>query len=146
MTTRRTLTDLMDEVSVRNRDWSSQQDLGIDRATVAAAWQESDDPRAMLLLLAALHPRRDKEKCLELATQMSFFEPMRVAAHTMSRLRDGGMVFNGQSPFYFIQLFRRLRTALQWVEDTERSRLEPRLAAAIRVVVHDPFTLAGPAA
>src|SRR5689334_6550507 len=35
VTTRRTLTDLMDEVSGRNRDWSSPQDLGFDRVTVA---------------------------------------------------------------------------------------------------------------
>lgn len=146
MTTRRTLTDLMDEVSRRNRDWSLPQDLGFDRATVAAAWRASEDPLAMLLLLAALHPRRDEEKCLELATEMSFFEPMRVQAHTMSRLSGGGVNFNGPCPFYFIRLYMRLRTALPWIEDTERSRLEPELAVAIRAVVHDPFTLVGPAA
>lgn len=145
VTTRRTLTDLMDEVSGRNRDGSSPQDLGFDRATVAAAWRASDDPLAMLLLLAALHPRREEEKCLELATELSFFEPMRVEARTMSR-RRGGMHVDGRCPFYFSQLYQRLRAALRAIEDTERSRLEPELAAAIRVVVPDPFTLVGPAA
>ncbi|MCP3138364.1 hypothetical protein [Pyxidicoccus xibeiensis] len=145
MTTRRTLTDLMDEVAGRNRDWSSPQDLGSDRATVSGAWLASDDPLAMLLLLAALHPRRAEEKCLELATALSFFEPMRVTAHTMSRNR-GGMYVNGSLPFYFVRLYQRLRVAFRTVEDTRRSRLEPELAAAIRVVVHDPFTLVGPAA
>ncbi|NOJ92823.1 hypothetical protein HMI51_07740 [Corallococcus coralloides] len=145
MTTRRTLTDLMAEVSGRARDWASPQDLGVDPMTVVAAWLASDDPVAMLFLLAAVHPRREVEKCIELATEMSFFEPMRDEAHTMSR-RLPGMNFNGRSPFYFIHLYQRLRAALQWMEDTQRSQLEPELAAAIRVVVPDPFTLAGPAA
>ncbi|NPD22095.1 hypothetical protein [Corallococcus exiguus] len=146
MTTRRTLTDLMNEVSGRSaRDWSVPQDLGCDRMTVTAAWLASDDPVAMLFLLAAVHPRREVEKCIELATEMSFFEPMRDEAHTMSR-RLPGMNFNGRSPFYFIHLYQMLHSALRWMEDTERSRLEPELAAAIRVVVPDPFTLVGPAA
>ncbi|GMU06374.1 hypothetical protein [Corallococcus caeni] len=145
MTTPRTLTDLMEQMPGRNRDWSLPQDLGVDRVTVTAAWLASDDPPAMLLLLAALHPKREVEKCIELATGMSFFEPMRVEAHSMSR-RLPGMNVNGRSPFYFIHLFQRLRVALQMTWDTERSRLEPELAAAIRVVVPDPFTLVGPAA
>ncbi|RKG89481.1 hypothetical protein D7W82_07220 [Corallococcus sp. CA049B] len=144
MTTRRTLTDLMAEVSGRARDWASPQDLGVDPMTVVAAWLASDDPVAMLFLLAAVHPRREVEMCIKLATEMSFFEPMRDEAHTMSR-RLPGMNVNGRSPFYFIHLYQRLRAASQWMEDTQRSQLEPELAAAIRVVVPDPFTLAGPA-
>ncbi|NOK14347.1 hypothetical protein [Corallococcus exercitus] len=145
MTTRRALTDLMAEVSGRAREWSSPQDLGCDRVPVTAAWLASDDPRAMMLLLAAVHPRRHEEKCIELATEMSFFETMRYEAHMMSRRRSG-MNFNGRSPFYFIHLYQLLRSAWQVTEDTERSRLGPELAAAIRVVVPDPFTLVGPAA
>ncbi|RKG71922.1 hypothetical protein D7W79_30070 [Corallococcus exercitus] len=145
MTTRRTLTDLMAEVSPRARDWSLPQDLGVDRVTVAAAWLASDDPPAMLLLLAALHPKRAEERCFELATQMSFFEPMRIEAHVMSRWR-GGMLTNGRSPFYFLSLYQRLRNALQAFEDPERSQLGSKLAAAIRVVVPDPFTPVAPAA
>jgi hypothetical protein len=114
---RRTLTDLMDEVSGRNRDGSSPQDLGFDRVTVAAAWLASDNPLAMLLLLAALHSRREEEKCLALATELSFFEPMRVEARTMSR-RRGGMHVDGRCPFYFIQLYQGLRAALRVIEDT----------------------------
>jgi hypothetical protein len=135
----------MDEVSGRKRDWLSPQDLGFDRATVAAAWLASDDPPAMLFLLAVLHPRRHEETCVALATEMSFFEPMRVDAHSMSRRRRG-MNFNGTSPFRFIRLYQLLRGALLVSEDTQRSQLEPELAAAIRVVVPDPFTLAEPAA
>ncbi|WP_375758709.1 hypothetical protein [Corallococcus exercitus] len=145
MTTPRTLTDLMDEVSGRARDWSLPQDLGFDRMTGAAAWLASDDPLAMLFLLAAVHPRREEAMCIELATKMSFFEPMRDEADTMSRRRSG-MNFNGRSPFYFIHLYQRLRAAWQVTEDTQRSRLGPELAAAIRVVVPDPFTLVRPAA
>ncbi len=145
VTTRCTLTDLMDQVSGRNPDWSLPQDLDADPATVAAAWLAGDDPLAMLLLLAALHPRREEEKCLELATELSFFEPMRVEARRMSRLR-GGMHVDGRCPFYFSQLHQRLRAALRAIEGAERSRIEPELATAIRVVVHDPFTLVGPAA
>ncbi|WP_043321305.1 hypothetical protein [Corallococcus coralloides] len=145
MTTRRTLTDLMNEVAGRAHEWSSPQDLGCDRMTVMAAWLASDDPVAMLFLLAAVHPRREVEKCVELATAMSFFEPMRYQAHLMSR-RLPGMNFNGRSLFYFISLYQRLRAALQAFEDTERSRLGLELATAIRVVVPDPFTLVGPAA
>jgi hypothetical protein len=145
MTTRRTLTDLMAEVSGRGRDGSLPQDLGLDRATVAAAWLASDDPLAMLLLLGKLHPQREEEKCFELATELSFFEPMRVQAHRMSGLRGGGHNYNGPSLFRFMRLFGLLSTTLRWMEATERSRLEPELVAAIRVVVHDPFTLVGPA-
>lgn len=145
MTTLRTLTDLMAQVSGRNRDWSLSQDLGVDRVTVTAAWLASDDPVAMLFLLAALHPKREVEKCIELATGMSFFEPMRAEAHSMSR-RLPGMNFNGRSPFYFIHLYQMLRAALRVSDDAERSQLEPQLAAAIRVVVPDPFTLVRSAA
>ncbi|RKG68535.1 hypothetical protein D7V80_12355 [Corallococcus sp. CA054B] len=145
MTAQRTLTDLMAEVAGRARDWSLPQDLGSDRMTVTAAWLASDDPLAMLFLLAAVHPRREVEMCIKLATEMSFFEPMRNEAHSMSR-RLPGMNFNGRSPFYFIALYQRLHSALRWMEGTQRSRLEPELAAAIRVVVPDPFTLVGPAA
>ncbi|MFP2963987.1 hypothetical protein ACLEPN_41330 [Myxococcus sp. 1LA] len=97
MTTRRTLRDLMEAVSGRHRNWASPQDLGFDRVMVAAAWLASDDPLAMLLLLAAVHPHR-------------------------------------------------LSAAWRVTEDTRWSRLEPELAAAIRVVVPDPFTLVGPVA
>ncbi|QSQ26447.1 hypothetical protein JY651_16605 [Pyxidicoccus parkwayensis] len=45
-----------------------------------------------------------------------------------------------------MRLYQRLRVAFRWVEDTNLSQLEPKLAAAIRGVVHDPFTLVGPAA
>ncbi|RKH64857.1 hypothetical protein D7X55_11285 [Corallococcus sp. AB049A] len=145
MTTRSTLTDLMHEVSSRNGDWASPRDLGVDRVTVVAAWLSSDDPAAMLLLLAALHPKRQVETCVALATRMSFFEPMRVEAHSMSR-RLPGMNFNGRSPFYFIHLYQLLRSALQVTEDTERPRLKSELAAAIRAVIPEPFTLVGPAA
>ncbi|WP_224249067.1 hypothetical protein [Hyalangium gracile] len=144
MTTLRTLTDLMDEVHGRAREWASPQELGVDRDTVRAAWLASDDPLAMLLLLAALHPRRHEEKCIELATGMSFFRPMLLEADSMSRRRSG-MNFNGASPFRFIKLWQLLRAAWRVIDDTERSRLEPQLAAAIRVVVPDPFTLVGPA-
>ncbi|MBN9686410.1 MULTISPECIES: hypothetical protein [unclassified Corallococcus] len=141
----RTLTDLMAEVAGRAHEWSTPQDLGCDRVTVAAAWLASDDPVAMLFLLAAVHPRREVEMCIKLATEMSFFEPMRDEAHTMSR-RLPGMNFNGRSPFYFMALYQRLSAALQWIEDTERAQLEHKLATAIRVVVPDPFTFGGPAA
>ncbi|MGE6761653.1 hypothetical protein ACQKGO_26820 [Corallococcus interemptor] len=144
MTTRSTLTGLMHEVSSRNGDWASPRDLGVARVTVTAAWLASDDPAAMLLLLAALHPKRQVETCIALATGMSFFEPMRVEAHSMSG-RLPGMNFNGRSPFYFIHLYQLLRGALRTLDDTERSRLGFELAAAIRVVVPDPFTLVGPA-
>ncbi|MHA7629929.1 hypothetical protein [Corallococcus sp. M7] len=143
MTKPRTLTDLMAEVSGRAHEWSTPQDLGCDRVTVTDAWLASDDPVAMLFLLAAVHPRREVELCIKLATEMSFFEPMRDEAHTMSR-RLPGMNFNGRSPFYFIALYQRLSAALRVTEDTKRSRLEPELAAAIRVVIPDPFTLVGP--
>ncbi|MBN8232676.1 hypothetical protein JYK02_34680 [Corallococcus macrosporus] len=144
MTTQRTLTDLMAEVHRRAHEWASPQDLGVERPTVTAAWLTSDDPVAMLLLLAAVHPRREEAMCIELATRMSFFEPMRYEAHLMSRRRSG-MNFNGRSPFYFIALYQRMRSALQPFDDTERSQLGPKLAEAIRGVVPDPFTLASPA-
>ncbi|WP_224371711.1 hypothetical protein [Hyalangium versicolor] len=146
VTTQRTLTDLMAEVSGRRiPGWGSPQDLGFDRATVTAAWLASDDPLAMLLLLAALYPRREEEKCVELVTEMSFFRPMWLEADSMSRRRSG-MNFNGTTPFRFIRLYHLLQRDLQVIEDSERSRLEPKLGAAIRVVVPDPFTLVGPAA
>ncbi|RKH55633.1 hypothetical protein [Corallococcus aberystwythensis] len=145
MTPPRTLTDMMAEVHSRARDWSLRQDLGFEPAAVGAAWMASDDPVAMLLLLAALHPKRDVEKCFELATAMSFFEPMRAHAHTMNGCRPG-MNFNGTSLFYFIRLYTRLRSALQVFEGAERSELDSKLAAAIRAVVPDPFTLARPTA
>ena len=145
MSAGRTLTDLMAEVSSRARDWASVQELGFERETVVAAWLASDDPVAMLLLLAALHPKREVQKCLELATALSFFEPMRVLAHTIRRWSSGAVATNGQSPFYFMRLHQRLRSAFPWVEDTRLARLQPELAAAIRAVFPDPYTLAGPA-
>ncbi|NTX01953.1 hypothetical protein [Myxococcus sp. CA040A] len=135
----------MAEVSGRARDWASAQELGFERGTVAAAWPESDDPLAMLLLLAALHPRREEERCLEVATALSFFEPMRVQAHTMRRWRSS-IPTNGQSPFYVMRLYQLLRAAFPWVKDTKRSRLDPELAPGIRAVIEDPYTLVAPAA
>ncbi|AKF85196.1 hypothetical protein SAMN05443572_113125 [Myxococcus fulvus] len=136
----------MAEVSSRARDWASVQELGVERETVVAAWRASDDPVAMLFLLAALHPGREKEKCLELATALSFFEPMRVLARTIERWSSGAFPTNGQSPFYFMRLYQRLRSAFPWVEDTRLAQLQPELAAAIRAVFPDPYTLVGPAA
>ncbi|MCP3065606.1 hypothetical protein LXT21_43255 [Myxococcus sp. K38C18041901] len=145
MTTPRTLTDLMAEVSSRARDWGEAQELGVERGAVVAAWLESDDPVAMLHLLVALYPKREKEKCLELATALSFFEPMRDLAHTIRRW-SSGIPTNGQSPFYFMRSFQRLNNAFRWMEDTTRSDLEPKLVAAIRAAFPDPYTLVGPAA
>ncbi|WP_223752061.1 hypothetical protein ACJ2CR_17285 [Myxococcus faecalis] len=146
MTPGRTLTDLMAEVSSRARDWGSVQELGVAPETVVAAWLESDDPVAMLHLLVALHPQREKEKCLELATALSFFEPMRELAHVIRRWSSGAVPTNGQSPFYFMRLFQRLNSSFRWMEETTRSDLEPKLVAAIRAAFPDPYTLDGPAA
>ncbi|WP_426747641.1 hypothetical protein VZQ01_09680 [Myxococcus faecalis] len=145
MTPGRTLTDLMAEVSSRARDWGSVQELGVAPETVVAAWRASDDPVAMLHLLVALHPKRETEKCLELATALSFFEPMGDLAHTIRRW-SSGIPTNGQSPFYFMRLFQRLSTSFRWMDATTRSDLEPKLVAAIRAAFPDPYTLAGPAA
>ncbi len=145
MVTRRTLTELMAEVSSRARDWGEVQALGVERGAVVAAWLESDDPVAMLHLLVALHPQREKEKCLELATALSFFEPMRELAHVIRRWSSGAVPTNGQSPFYFMRLFQRLSSSFRWMEETTRSELEPKLVAAIRSAFPDPYTLVGPA-
>ncbi|MCK8500110.1 hypothetical protein [Myxococcus fulvus] len=145
MVTRRTLTELMAEVSSRARDWGEVQALGVERGAVVAAWLESDDPVAMLHLLVALHPQREKEKCLELATALSFFEPMRELAHVIRRWSSGAVPTNGQSPFYFMRLFQRLSSSFRWMEETTRSELEPKLVAANRSAFPDPYTLVGPA-
>ncbi|PCC68759.1 hypothetical protein SAMN02745121_07456 [Nannocystis exedens] len=58
--------------------------------------------------------------------------------------RRAGMHVDSRCPFRFLHLWQRRRVAFVRSEDTERSRLEPELAAAIRVIVHDPFTLVGP--
>jgi hypothetical protein len=140
MTPPPSLRDLMEGLRQRGGDWSTAQEPGADRATVTRAWLASDDAFAMLLLLAALHPDRNVPVCDALVANMSFFSPMREEGERQARCRPG-MNYNGPSRFQFLHLAQRLRNALFEMDEPDRAAVEPRLSAALRVVVVDPYVV-----
>lgn len=134
------LSELIERVRLREGSWSSVQDLDAEPAAVVSAWMDSDDPFAMLLLFAAIHPHHDEPVCDALVASMSFFEPMRRVQRTQAHAR-GGMNYNGPDPFRFLYLAQRMRGALSALSPAERLALESRLAASIRAVVPNPHAL-----
>lgn len=140
--TRTTLSQLMEDVRQRGGPWSCAQDPGADRGIVTDAWLASEDPFAMLLLLAALHPQRNEPVCDALVESMSFFPPMRREGEKQALSRPG-MNYNGPDRFRFLHLAQRIRHAASELKAAERSTVEPQLSAAIRAVVRDPYALAG---
>lgn len=130
----------MEALRCRGGWWASPQDPGADRATVTAAWVASEDPFAMLLLLAALHPQKNEPVCDALVASMSFFAPMRDEAAKQARCRPG-MNYNGPDRFRFRHLAMRIRQSLSELDAAERRSIEPKLSAAIRTVVRDPYAL-----
>lgn len=140
--TRDTLSRLMEDLRQRGGPWSCAQDPGADRESLTAAWLASEDPFAMLLLLAAVHPQRNEPVCDALVASMSFFAPMRQEGEKLARCRPG-MSYNGPDRFRFLHLAQRIRGALSEMKRVERSAVEPQLSAAIRTVVRDPHALAG---
>ena len=132
------LSELMDRVRARATLWSSPQDLDAAPADVKSGWAASRDPFAMLLLLAALHPEHDERACEAVVMKMSFFEPMRLEHERQARSRLG-MLYNGPDRFRFLHVAQRVRNALARVDAKERADLEPKLCAAIRTVVSDPY-------
>lgn len=131
---------MMEALRQRGGPWSSAQDLGADRASVTAAWRASEDPFAMLLLLAAIHPHPNEPVCLALVAAMSFFSPMRREGETQAQSL-AGMNYNGPDRARFLHLAQRIRGALSETPAAERSTVAQALSAAIRAVVGDPYAL-----
>ena len=137
----RSLSVLMDDLRRRGSgSWSSVQRPDAPPAVLAAAWASSDDPVAMLLLLAALHPHRDLAVCGALVTAMSFFPPMREEAEKQARSR-AGMHYDGPARFRFLHLAQRMRTTLADLTGAERSAVAAPLCDAMRKVVDDPYAV-----
>ena len=136
----RALSELMERVRARGEPWSEPHDLRAERADVVAAWDASEDPFAMLLLLAALHPGRHERACEALVARMASFPPMRREAERQEKARPG-MTYNGPDRFRFLHVAQRVRFGLSELSPEERRSTEARLADAIRVVVADPFSL-----
>lgn len=110
------------------------------RKRMTAAWAVSDDPFAMLLFLAVIHPPRNVPVCDALVRGMSFYPPMRRVAALQAKARPG-MNYNGTSRFTFIYLAQRARQSLQETPPEERVAVAASLASAIREVVPDPYAL-----
>lgn len=134
------LSELMEGVRRRGDLWSSAQDIGAEPAAVTSAWLQSNDPFAMLLLLAAIHPHHNEPVCDALVSSMCFFAPMRQEQEKQARSRPG-MNYNGPDRFRFLHLAQRIRNALSGMTPAARVEIEPRLTAAIRAVVSNPFVL-----
>lgn len=110
------------------------------RERMTAAWAVSDDPFAMLLFLAVIHTPRNVPMCDALGQRMSFYPPMRRVVELQAQARPG-MNYNGTSRFTFIYLAQRVRQSLRETPPHERVTVAASLAAAIREVVPDPYTL-----
>ena len=133
----------MEAVRRRGDSWSREQDIGADRASVTAAWGMSNDPFAMLLLLAAIHPHHDEPVCAALVTSMAFFPPMHEEAEKQA-VSHAGMNTSGPDRVRLLHLAQRIRGGLERLNAAERAPVEARLSDAMRVVVRSPHELARP--
>lgn len=134
------LTTIVDALRERGGSWALPQTPPADRATVIAAWATSDDPFAMLLLLAALHPKQNVPVCDALVASMAFHPAMQAEAAKQARARPG-MNYNGPDRFRFRHLAMIVRQLRSGLADADRSRVDGELSAAIRGVVADPYVL-----
>ena len=136
------LSELIEAVRLRGASWAAPQEIGAAPGEVMAGWATSRDPFAMLLLLAALHPEHNEPVCDALVASMSFFAPMKREQEKQARSRPG-MNYNGPDRFRFLHLAQRLRNGLS-ANEPERAEMEPKLSAAIRTVVGDPYVVSLP--
>ena len=140
-TSPRALTELIEAWRDTNpgsfTDWDSFVAMPFyDPARIRAAWLASDDPTAMLLLLALVHPSRNEEVCCQLTSAMASEPSFAKLAREQEEWQTGKR-FNGQSPFYFLQLARRTVHYIRG-ESADKQR---RLAEVLRGVVPDPYRL-----
>jgi len=135
------LTELMDTLRRAGGSWDVPQVLELDAAALAAAWCASDDPVAMLFLLAALHPGHQVKACDALVACLSSWPPMAHLAEQQARARPG-MNYNGPDLFRLLALAQRARGG------RAREPLTPeqarRLSDAIREVAPDPRSIPQP--
>lgn len=126
--------DALRDTGVPVGDWPIREE---DSAFLSAAWVVSDDPFAMMLLLAALYPKRIEPRCEAMVAALSFWPPMTRLAE-MQAVSRPGMNYNGPDNFMFVRLAQRVRGGLRELSQQERMLLSNRLAQAMRVVVSNP--------
>ncbi len=128
MPTRSTLTEL---VATEDGSFPRVRELVATREQLEDAWATSDDPFAMLLLLAWFHPERDAVELVSAVTRAMAFHPPMAEELERQAASLPGMNYNGPARHAVRFLAQRVRHAPEAVR--------PALADAVRSVVASPY-------
>lgn len=131
---------MMEAVRARGGAWSSPQDVGATPEGVRAAWAASEDPFAMLLLLAALAPAHDEARCEALVAGMAW-HPALARERERQGMARPGMTYNGPDRFRFLHLAQQVRGALRGEEEPARAATARAWCRTIRAVLPDPYVV-----
>jgi hypothetical protein len=136
------LTELMAVVRARGAPWTEPQVIEADHDTLRAAWRVSNDPHAMVLLLAALYPARDqlRTRCTTLVETLSFYPPVARLAERQAGSQPG-MNYNGPARSTFLALASHVAVPLAELPAADRAEFSRRLCVALREEIDDPFDL-----
>jgi len=119
---------------------AASEHLLADREALARAWEASNDPFAMLLVLHAVRPGDESARAEELTSALVFAPAFARLARAQAKSPPGSN-YNGPALFRFVRLAMTARAAAREAEGPLRAALELRLCAVVRAYAPDPLAL-----